>query len=226
MPATQILVVGNHGSGKSTAWETMNPGETIVIAPNAKPLPWEGSARQYVVGRNRIQTDKLTEVPAILKHINDNKREVVNILIEDLTHFMSARTLSPEFVARKNGNEAFARWSEFAVDVSRVIKSGDDPSFRDDLNIVYHGHTEINDMGQVVLQTSGKLLDRDFKIQSYFTYVFHALVKKEGDNILHKFLTNTDGIYEAKTPKGCFPARYIDNDMKTIINRIREYQGN
>lgn len=226
MPATQILVVGSPGSGKSTSWESMPPEEVIVITPNAKPLPWANSAKSYIPGKNRIQTDKLSEVPGILKHINEKKPEVTKVLIEDLTHFMSARTLSPEFMARKLGNEAFARWSEFAADVAAVIKAGDSKDFRDNLTIVYNGHTEVDDRGKVVLQTAGKLLDRDFKIQSYFTYVFHALVKEENEKIVYKFLTNTDGINEAKTPRGCFADLLIDNNMKYVINTIRAYQGN
>jgi hypothetical protein len=226
MPATQILVVGTPGSGKSSAWDKVNPLETVVITPNAKPLPWEGSAKNYIPGKNRIQTDKLVDVPGVLRLINKDKPEIKNILIEDLTHYLSARTLSSEFMARKVGNEAFARWNEFAADVAAVIKAGDAPDFREDLNIVYNGHTELDDSGQVVLQTSGKLLDRDFKIQSYFTYALHALAKKVGDDIQYKFLTNKDGIHEAKTPRGCFKEKLIDNDMAAVIKRIREYQGN
>lgn len=223
MPATQILVIGRQGSGKSTGFRNVDPAKTIIITPNAKPLPWEGSAKKYVVGVNRIQTNKLTDLPATLKLINDTMPQIEIILVEDLTHYMSARTLSPEFTSRKFGGDAFAKWGEFGADVANVIMGAE--NFRDNLTIVYHGHTEIDDEGQVVLQTAGKLLDRDIKLQSYFTYVLHCLIIKQDTNIQHKYLTNNDGVHEAKTPMGCFPDRLIDNDIKVVIERIHQYQG-
>lgn len=223
MPATQILVIGRQGSGKSTGFRNMSPDDTIIITPNAKALPWEGSAKQYIVGVNRIQTNKLTDLPATLKLINDTMLGIKTVLIEDLTHYMSARTLSPEFTSRKFGGDAFAKWGEFGADVAAVIMGAE--NFRDDLTIVYHGHTEIDDEGQVVLQTAGKLLDRDIKLQSYFTYVLHALIIKEDNKIQHKYLTNNDGVHEAKTPMGCFTDRLIDNDISKVIERIKQYQG-
>lgn len=222
MPATQILVLGEQGVGKSTAFENLDPKSTLVISPNAKPLPWAGSSKQYIVGKNRIQTKELTAVPAVLTKVNTDMPEIKVVLIEDLTHYFNARTTSDAFMARKLGNDAFARWGELANDVARVIDVGS--NFRDDLTIVYNAHTEKNDQDLVVLLTPGKLLDRDIKPTSYFTYVFHALVVKTDKGIDYRFLTNKDGIHDAKTPKGCFTDLLIPNDMDQIIKRIKEYQ--
>lgn len=225
MPATQILVIGDQGTGKSTAWESMNPQNTLIISPNSKPLPWEGSAKQYVVGENRIQTKKLEEITAVLEHINSKLPVIKNILIEDLTHFFNERTTSPEFMGRKLGNDAFAKWGELASDVKHVIAIGE--TFRDDLTIVYNGHTEMHDTGVIAMLSPGKLLDKDIKPPSYFTYVLHSLVVTGTDNKMeYKFLTNKNGRHDAKTPKGCFKDLLIPNDMKAVLKRIREYQGN
>lgn len=224
MPATQILVLGNQGAGKSTAWETMNPDEVVIITPNAKPLPWAGSAKHYIVGKNRIQTNKLTDIPVILKKINKDMLNVKVVLIEDITHFFNAKTMSADFTGRKFGNDAFAKWGEFANEVGQVIVGAE--TLRDDLTIVYHGHTESADDGRIVMQTPGRLLDKDFKIQSYFTYVLHALIIKQEKGVTYKFLTNDDGSHEAKTPRGCFKDLLIDNDIKIVIETIRKFQGN
>lgn len=223
MPATQILVIGDQGTGKSSAWASMNPEETLIITPNAKPFPWEGSAKQYVIGKNRVQTKELSAIPALLEKINKERLNVKTVLVDDLTHFFNARTTSPAFVARRLGNDAYAKWGELANDVARCIDLGE--TFRDDLTIVYNGHTEMNDEGLVAMLTPGKLLDRDIKVPSYFTYVFHSLVVKNEKDIEYKFLTNKDGRHDAKTPRGCFTQLLIDNDMKMIIDRIRKYQS-
>jgi len=223
MPATQILVIGDQGTGKSTSWENMNPAETIIISPNAKPLPWPGSAKQYIVGKNRIQTKNITDIPGLLTVINDSKPEIKNVLVEDLNHFYNARTTSPEFFARKNGNDAYAKWGELGNDVARIIAVGE--KFRDDLNIVYHAHTELHEDGQIGMLSPGKLLDREIKPASYFTHVLHTLVNKTDKGIEYVFLTNKNGTHDAKTPKGCFKQLLIPNDIKTVIEAVRSYHN-
>lgn len=224
MPATQILVIGDQGNGKSTAWETVNHEETVIISPNAKPLPWEGSAKQYIVGKNRIQTKELTDIVPVLEKVNKDMPHVKNILIEDLNHFYTARTTSQKFMSRNIGNDAFAKWNEFAADIARIIAIGD--TFRDDLNIVYHAHTEMHDTGLIAMLSPGRLLDKDIKPAGFFTYVFHAIVTVDEKGPKYRFLTNKDGRHDAKSPKGCFKELLIPNDMKMVIETIRKYQGN
>lgn len=220
MPATQILVIGDQGSGKSTAWETMNPEETLIISPNAKPLPWPGSAKQYLVGKNRIQTKQLTDIPPVLEKINKDMPHIKHVLIEDITHFFNARTTSADFTS----NSGYGKWGVLANDILKIIDLGQ--NFRDDLFIVYNAHTEMHEDETIGMLSPGKLLDREIKPPSYFTYVFHALVGKgDHDKITYTFLTNKNGRHDAKTPRGCFRTLTIPNDIKTIVNQIKEYQG-
>jgi hypothetical protein len=223
MPATQILVIGDQGTGKSTAWESMDPETTLIISPNSKPLPWPGSAKQYIVGKNRIQTNKLVDIPTVLNTVNNDLKHIKAVLVEDLTHFYNARTTSSEFMARKLGNDAFAKWGELASDIARVIALGE--TYRDDLTIVYNGHTEMHDTGIIAMLSPGKLLDKDIKPPSYFTYVLHSLVVNSDKNIEYRFLTNKNGTHDAKTPKGCFTELLIPNDMNQVIKTIHNYQN-
>lgn len=224
MPATQVLVIGRQGTGKSTSWEKMNPEECVIITPNAKPLPWGGSRKQYIVGKNRIMTNQLTDIPTVLQTVNGTMKHIKYVLIDDFTHYFNARIMNPEFINRKFGNDAYAKWNELGADIF-VIITGLVENFRDDLYIVYNAHTEVDDEGQVVLQTPGKLLDKSIKIDSYFTYVFHTQVIKGETGMTYKFLTNNNGTHSAKTPKGCFTEKLIDNDIKAVLDRIHEYNN-
>lgn len=215
-------MIGDQGTGKSTAWETMNAEETLIISPNAKALPWAGSTKQYVIGKNRIQTKKLTDIPTVLEKINKDLPHIKAVLIEDITHFFNARTTSKEFVSRNQGNDAYAKWGELAYDIARIIDIGE--TFRDDLTIVYNGHTEMNNEGLIAMLTPGTLLDRDIKPPSYFTYVLHSMAIKTEQGVEYKFLTNKNGTHDAKTSRGCFKDLLVPNDMKAIISRIREFQ--
>lgn len=223
MPAKLILVEGLSGTGKSTAWETMDPATTIVITPSAKDLPFEGGSSKYTVGKNRIVTNQLTQLPAVLKKINDEAKHIKHVLIEDFTHFFNARLMDKGFIARKLGNDAFAKWNELAADTLPII-TGNAESFRDDLFIVFNAHVESNDEGIIALKTPGKLLEKSIDIVSYFTYVLQTVMTKSDTGVKYQFLTNHDGTREAKTPKGMFKDLYIPNDINLVIEAIKKYQ--
>lgn len=223
MPAKLILVEGPSGTGKSTAWENINEKETIVITPNAKDLPFGGGSSKYVIGKNRIQINELKDLPKTLKQINDTALHIKHILIEDFTHFFNARLMDKGFIARKLGNDAFAKWNELAADTLPVI-TGNAESFRDDLFIVFNAHVELNENGIQALQTPGKLLEKSINIVSYFTYVLHTVPVKTDSGMKYQFLTNFNGTHEAKTPKGMFKELFIPNDIAQVIETIKSYQ--
>jgi hypothetical protein len=84
----------------------------------------------------------------------------------------------------------------------------------------------MHDTGLIAMLSPGKLLDKDIKPPSYFTYVLHSLVVNNDNKMNYKFLTNKNGTHDAKTPRGCFTELLIDNNMKNVIETIRKYQGN
>ncbi len=135
---------------------------------------------------------------------------------------------SAEF-ANKSG---FAKWSTLAQQVfENVVKVAE--TLRDDMTVVLIAHTkETTDTDgnrKVSMRSCGNVLDNSIVIPSYFTYVLHTQVvknefPKEGEPLVsYKFLTNTDGTHEAKTPEGLFEM-YIDNDLQYVIDEIHKYE--
>ena len=226
MAATIILVEGNPGSGKSTSWENMPENESCIISPNSKPLPFEGFSKRYNAEKKNIfYNTQLNHVGDYLLNISEKAPNVKYINIEDITHFWNQRTTDPKFIAKKSGGEAFSKWNELAGEILvNIFLTAQ--KLRDGMFVVINAHVENKDDGKVSLLTPGKILDANIKIPSYFTYIFHSVVIPENGKPTYKFLTNDDGVHEAKTPKNCFKELYIDNDMKAIIDRIKEYQGN
>lgn len=223
MPAKLILVEGPSSSGKSTAWENVNEKSTIVITPNAKDLPFASGSSKYVTGKNRIQISKIEQIPGTLKRINDEALHIKQVLVEDFTHFFNNRLMDKAFIARKLGNDAFAKWNELAADTLPVI-TGNSESFRDDLFIVFNAHVEVNENGIAALRTPGKLLEKSIEIVSYFTYILHTVPVMKDERMEYRFLTNFNGTHEAKTPKGMFRDLYIPNDISKVIETIKAYQ--
>lgn len=220
--STMILVVGEPGSGKSTAIENLNPDSTVIIKPNNKPLPFKGSVGKYnVEKKNVVICKEFKELETLLTSINKSTTgKVKTVIIEDLTHYFSNRVMKDAKVT------GFQKWTDMASEFfNALIKLESD--LREDLNIIVIGHVDrVSDAAgnaTIGLQTPGRLLDNVIKIPSYFTYVLHAEVSESNGKMEYRFLTNTDGIKLAKSPRGCFE-KYIPNDYQLVIETINKYQ--
>ena len=225
MAATLILLEGKSGTGKTTSWENMDERKSYVISPNSKPLAFEGGRTRYSKENKNISYNvDLTSIATLLKNL-DKAEHIKYIFLEDFTHHFNKRVMDRTFIAKKVGGEAFAKWNELASDIMNNIISTAE-NMRDDIFIVVAAHTQITENGQETLRTPGKLLENSIDIPSYFTYIFHtSVVMKDNNNREYRFLTNNDGVHEAKTSKGCFKELYIPNDMKLVIDTIDKYQS-
>lgn len=217
-----ILVIGEPGSGKSTALESLDPESTVIIKPNNKALPFRGGSVKYNVDKKNVVINKeFKDLEATLTAINNSTSgKVKTVVVEDLTHYFSHRVMKD---AKTTG---FQKWSDMAVDCfNALIKF--ESNLREDLDVIIIGHTDrsVDSSGNTVigLQTPGKLLENNIKIPSYFTYVLHTDVIEANGKMEYRFLTNSDGIKLAKTPRGCFE-KYIPNDYKLVLDTIDKYQ--
>jgi hypothetical protein len=67
-------------------------------------------------------------------------------------------------------------------------------------------------------KTVGKMLDDQLTVEGLFSIVLRTRV----ENGKYCFVTQTDGADTVKSPMGMFPLE-IDNDLKQVDDRIREY---
>ena len=70
-------------------------------------------------------------------------------------------------------------------------------------------------------KTIGKLLNDKVNIEGLFSIVLRA---KKVDKNYYFFTQATDGDV-AKSPIGMFDELYIENDLKEVDNKIREFYG-
>jgi len=217
-----ILVIGDPGSGKSTAIETLDPSSTVIVKPNNKALPFRGGAVKYSAELNNVVIAKeFKELEGVLTGINNSTSgKIKTIVVEDLTHYFSHRVMKD---AKTSG---FQKWTDMALDCfNSLIKF--ESNLRDDLSVIVIGHTDrsTDSLGNTIisLQTPGKLLENNIKIPSYFTYMLHTDVIEVNNKMEYRFLTNFDGTKLAKTPKDCFP-KYIQNDYALVLETIDKYQ--
>ena len=215
--AKPILVLGKSGTGKSTSLRNLPSDQTLIITPNAKELPWRGSASQYIEGKNVIRTADMNQVATYIEQAAQGSTFKF-VVVEDTTHYQNKRMMQNDFIASKD----YGKWNRFGADFYKMVAEKME-TYRDDLWVIFIGHTDHKDDGTVGLRTSGKLLDNTIDIPSYFTTILHAVVLKSDGKLEYKFQTKNDGYLLAKSPLGMFDDMYVDNDMSQIINVIAQY---
>lgn len=108
--ANVILVIGESGSGKSTSMRNLNPDKTVLINCLNKGLPWRGSATQYnTEKKNMYHTTSYETMVKLFEHVDKNRPEVENIIIDDAGYIMNV--------------EMFERANEKGWNIRALVKS-------------------------------------------------------------------------------------------------------
>jgi hypothetical protein len=80
-------------------------------------------------------------------------------------------------------------------------------------------HEEVNDFGDIKPKTIGKMLDEKVCLEGMFTIVLRCVSSENK----HKFFTQSSNGAVSKSPIDMFESLEIDNDLKFVDKKIREY---
>lgn len=215
--SNMVLIIGESGTGKSTAIEGLNPNETFIIQVVNKPLPFKGFKVKYPLKTkendgNRIVSGKWNQIISVLEYLNNNPGIKV-VVIDDSQYLMS-----DEYMTRAT-ERGFDKFTEIGQHYYDVIKFA--AGLREDLTIVFLSHSEVKDDGRIKVKTIGKLLDEKITIEGLFTVVLNT--KIEDGN--YYFETQNNGFNTTKSPKGMFESVKIPNDLGYVVEKINEYYG-
>ena len=84
-----ICLMGESGSGKTTAMRTLDPSSTYYIDCDRKGLPWRGWREQYNAERkNFFQTRDLGQIGGVLMGISEKRADIKTIVIDTLNTAM------------------------------------------------------------------------------------------------------------------------------------------
>ena len=141
-------IVGPSASGKSPSLRNLPPEATFIISPSKSELPIPGFAKKYKKvdskGRNGnfYMTKELKKMAKLVNIVgtDDHHKHIKYLVIEDITHFFNAMTLSNSFRSQNSGNAAWARWGDFGSEVYQALFGHED--FRDDLWVITMFHPE------------------------------------------------------------------------------------
>lgn len=226
--AQSILIIAESGCGKSTAIENLKPEETFIINVANKPLPFKGWKKKYASfdiatkKGNIASVSKPTDIEAVLKIINNERKDIKNIVIDDF-QYMSAF----EYFGRatEKGYEKFTQMGAALAHISKLPIL-----MRDDLMVFYLTHseeaTDLEGKRRVKAKTIGKMVDEKLTLEGLFSIVLFGKVKKnDKGEMRYIFETQNNGENTCKSPKGMFPGFEIPNDLQYVREAIIAYEN-
>jgi hypothetical protein len=197
------FVLGRSGTGKSDSLRNFDPNEVEIINVQGKILPFKGAGKF-----NLINTDDADE---IVDAIKDAAKKYKKIVVDDFQYVMAN-----EFMRRsaEKGYDKFTEIGRHAWDIANVVRE-----LPNDVIVYVMCHTDTDQEGFERLKTIGKLLDDKIVLEGMSTIVLNTSVS-DGK---YYFLTQNNGKDTTKSPAGMFPTYAIENDLKYVDDKIRNY---
>tara|TARA_R110000868_G_scaffold823_3_gene6194 strand:- start:15353 stop:16009 length:657 start_codon:yes stop_codon:yes gene_type:complete len=215
-----IGIIGETGTGKSTAIKHLNPEETYIVNVAKKELPFKGSGKLYnAENKNYKEVDDPTEVTRLLRTLSEKAPHIKNIVIEDSNYLMGFRMVDK---ATETGFMKFSVMAKDMVDMFRTARA-----LRDDLCIFYFSHPEtIEDSGEIIgykIKTAGKLIDNQVLLEGLLTVCLYTHVEETKEGAQYYFLTNRYRKRPAKSPAGMFEETKIPNNLQLVKDSVLDY---
>lgn len=196
-----VLIMGESGSGKSCSLRNFDKSEVVIYNIAGKPLPF------------RNQLNKADNVSYTQIANNMIKKSYKTYVIDDSQYLMAFEMFDR---AKETGYNKFTDVAlNFRNLVDFVIKQ-----MPADTIVYFLHHIETTETGKIKAKTSGKMLDNQLTLEGLFSIVL--LCKTDGKE--HYFETQSDGYTTCKSPMEMFDFK-IDNDLKMVDTKIREYYG-
>ena len=195
-----VLVIGKSGTGKSASLRNFTKNEIGIINVLGKTLPFKNDF-------NYMVTDNYAKVKNALLQAKVN-----TLVIDDAGYLITSEFMRR---AKEKGYEKFTELANNFYELISYIQH----ELPEDRIVYLVMHEDENDLGIVKPKTIGKLLDEKVCVEGMFTIVLRSM-KNENKYI---FRTQSNGFDIAKTPMGLFEEEEIENDLKYVTDKIKEY---
>lgn len=196
-----VLILGESGTGKSASLRNFTSEELSLVNVDAKPLPFQAKFQKVLNIDNAVQ---------IQNALTKTKSKV--IAIDDAQYIMAN-----EFM-RRTKERGFEKFSEIGCNFWNLIESV--KRLPIDTIVYFLMHVEETSSGTIKAKTIGKMIDEKITLEGKFTIVLRTQV----EDGRYSFRTQNNGYDTVKSPMGMFDC-VIDNDLKAVDTRIREYYG-
>ena len=200
--AQKVLILGDSGSGKSASLRNFKDDEVLIINAAGKPLPFKNHLETVTPAFNKMTLD-------VIRAMDTTSKKV--IIIDDAQYIMSFQYM------RRIKENGWDKWNDIQGDFFNIIQHCDElPS---DTIVYFLSHIQRDEEGREKLKTMGKMLDEKITLEGLFTVVLKTSVT-DGE---YCFITQNSGKDTVKSPIGMFDSYAIDNDLKYVDTKIRNY---
>lgn len=225
-----VTLAGFSNSGKSTSLKYLDPSETFIISCTNKQLQIPGFRKKYpkveikdgkLVG-NWYVNSNYTQIEKILDLISIKRDDIKVVVIDDANYLLSNETFANVSV---KGYEKFSVMAKNYYDLIQHCQN-----LRDDLTVVFVTHIENfgTDMDpEYRMWTTGKMLTSQINLDGLFSYIIYSeryIDDVDGD-VHYRFKTRTDGNDTCRSVEGCFEDKYIEPNMKLVLDTITAFEN-
>ena len=229
--AEVILIVGDSSTGKSTSVEGLNPSESFVISCAQKTLPFKGSKRLYTKyskkdnpNGNFYSTSNPELIGKLLDHVNEDAK-IKNCVIDDAGMLLSFGLFD------RIEETGFKKFEAIAKEFSDILLKVRD--MREDLKVFVMLHEELfssedGTYHKRIIHIPSKMIREKLNPERLSNYTFFTNCEVDQDNpdvLKYSFITGNDLYCSAKSPKGSFEHRLIDNNLQVIVDTIDTYNN-
>lgn len=200
-----VLILGKSGSGKSTSLRNFKKDELGLINVSKKPLPFKGKFD------STLNTDDYQTI------VNALSKTTKNSIVIDDAGYLIVNMFMRGHSSAGGGNAVFGFYNKVGDSFWNLVEFA--KSLPDNKIVYFTMHEDKNEFGDIKPKTIGKILDEKACIEGMFTVVLRAMKNEKN----HVFRTQSDGMDVAKSPLGMFEEFEIDNDLKVVDEKIREY---
>lgn len=202
-----ILVYGKSGSGKSRSLKNFSEDEIFLVNVLSKRMPFQKKFK-YVAN-----TRDYSKIKNQLLKMPENIKVAV---IDDAGYLQTSQFMAGHSEPKK-GSTTFDLFNQIGDDFWKLVLFVKE-QLPNDVFVYFIMHEISNDVGEIKIRTIGKLLDEKVCLEGMFTVCLHCMVN--GDK--HYFRTQASSNDIAKSPEEMFELE-IENDLKAVDTRIREY---
>ncbi len=209
--AKMILVMGEPASGKTVSLRNIPRNELYYIDCDKKGLNYKGWKNDFnEEKKNYFRSNDGEAIAKCMLAISEKREDIKYIAIDTINSIMIADEM------KRSKDKNFDKWVDLASCIFNLINIV--PDLRDDLTVIFIGHTQTDDEGFTRLLTNGKKLNK-IGLEKYFDTV---LIAKNNDG---KYVFETTSPNStARVPMGCYEGeQYIENDLYEIIKELKEY---
>lgn len=222
--AQAVLVIGESGSGKSTAIKTLDPEETFIYNVANKPLPFRGWKKRYQYEGETMNMSKQNTPLGLTKSVTqllDAKPNIKNIIIDDFQYLMAFEYMNQADV---KGYDKFVKLAKQIYDIIKFTVT----ELPDDIFVVFLSHAEesvdLDGRRKIKAKTIGKMIDNALTLEGLFSTVLFSKVKRTKEGVEHIFETTNNGENTCKSPDGMFD-KEIPNDLQYVKECIVRYEN-